>query len=416
MGNRLLWVLVTCAVFLCASTFAHAQIQAFIMPESGFLRVDGQVTINPTGPQFSLRLFPGAQLTVLWTEGIEDYSIDRGYLGTVVTVRMREYGSERVLHLAYEGFLAEQTDPLTLGRDSLWFPEFSIPMQVSEFFISHSDGWHLYQLEDSYPVLVLSTQAELDITKVQMAQEPVLPAQPLPPPEEPEIPETPAVEPPPPPISMAIRTDGPAQELSGLIVLWDEAVSARDTEFLGAHVSRKLAEQGLVNYLSRVPAWMVPIESQIKSLEMTDADGYLSTVVFSSGKPLYDAYMKWSRVENNWELSEFAMHPHQPGAPQGLIDSISGFVDELQKAVAAGSTVLEEKLGLPDPAQRQLAVDFFQNLNTTEPWLVVITNPREFHTTILVKHSPRTDVAVELELTAEPTGWRIASFNAYPIN
>ena len=229
MGNRLLWVLVTCAVFLCASTFAHAQIQAFIMPESGFLRVDGQVTINPTGPQFSLRLFPGAQLTVLWTEGIEDYSIDRGYLGTVVTVRMREYGSKRVLHLAYEGFLAEQTDPLTLGRQPL-VPRVLIPMQVSSFH-QPFDGWHLYQLEDSYPVLVLSTQAELDITKVQMAQEPVLPAQPLPPPEEPEIPETPAVEPPPPPISMAIRTDGPAQELSGGIVLWEGAVSARDTAF-----------------------------------------------------------------------------------------------------------------------------------------------------------------------------------------
>lgn len=447
MHNRLLGVLVACAAFLCASTLAHAQIQAFIMPDSGFLRVDGQVTINPAGPQFSLRLFPGAQVTVLWTEGIEDYSIDRGFLGTVVTVRLREYGSARELHLAYEGFLALQNDPLTLGRDSLWFPEFSIPVEVSQFFIQHPDDWHLYQPQDSYPVLVLSTQSDLDINKVQIVKEPIAPAEPPPFPDEeapsPEpaqtelaqiepmqvepaqaesIPEPPAAEPipsaepPAPPISLAVRSDGPAGELSNLIVRWDEAVSARNVDFLTAHIGAELRKQGLVDYLKNIPSAVLPLESQITNLEITERDGTLTTIMISGGQPLYDAFMVWIKIADGWELQRFTMHPHQPAAPQGLIDSIKGYVRELQEAAAVDREVIEELLGLPEPAQRAIAVSLFQGLNKEEPWQVIVTNPREFRATILVRHSPRTDVAIDLELAAEPTGWRVASFHAYPIN
>ena len=79
---RFLAGLLIVAALFCAAGQVHAQIQAFLLPESNFLRVEGELAIAPTSPRFSLRLFPNAQITALWTEGIADYTVDRAYQGT----------------------------------------------------------------------------------------------------------------------------------------------------------------------------------------------------------------------------------------------------------------------------------------------------------------------------------------------
>ena len=63
-------------------------------------------------------LWTEASLTILWTE--VSWAPWLPYASAAT--------SERTLYLGYEGFLElDQEDALILGRDELWFPEFSIP-------------------------------------------------------------------------------------------------------------------------------------------------------------------------------------------------------------------------------------------------------------------------------------------------
>lgn len=444
--KRLLTVAVlVCAAFLSTAVPVLAQIEAFIMPESDFLRVEGQLSVAPNSSRFSLRLFPNAQITVLWTEGMEDYIVERGVLGTIVTVNLRDPEGQRSLHLAYEGFLdLHSGDPLVLDKDAMWFPEFSIPIVLPEVVPSYPDHWHLIYDEPlgSYPVLVLSTEQDSEfqigmdwtdpaqrepqlepVLELELELEPELELELEPEPEPPtqDIP-SPVYTPEPvlehqlPSVSLS-STAGTDSELGNMILRFDKAISTQDEDLLTALVNPDLQRLGLVEYLLAIPPRLLPVESQIKTIEFLEEGAKVGITIYSGGESLYDAHMIWTKLEDTWLISKFMMHPHLQPAPQALLASLEGFVAELQAAVSSGdSELIEEKLGLRDPAERLLAVEFFQKLNGQEPWQTFITNPSQFQLLVLVKQSPITHVVVSLELAPDLTGWRVATFDALPIN
>lgn len=424
---RFLAGLLIVAALFCAAGQVHAQIQAFLLPESNFLRVEGELAIAPTSPRFSLRLFPNAQITALWTEGIADYTVDRGLLGTLVTVRLNDYGSEKMLYLGYEGFVdygAE--DPLILDRDRLWFPEFSIPTAEPELELIVPEGWYRLEVYNpGYPTVVLSRDSEmeweLDLAlqpvEPEVEHSPLLPSEP-----EPELELEPEPLPLPSPsqqeVALTVIPDALYDEVSNLVLRLDTAISQRDEALLRELVGQELQADGLVDYFTAAPQQILPVESQIRTLVVEGAEGYVEATIFSRGQPLYDTEMHWAGDGlGSWVLTEFSMHPHTPSAPQALLDSLRGFADQLQRAVATGSAPhIEELVGITDPQERAAAVKLLMDLNTAEPWEVFVVEPHQFRLLTLIRHSPRTHVAASLRLMPDPTGWRIAALEALPVN
>ena len=366
-----------------------------------------------------------------WTEGITDYTVDRGVLGTLVTVRLSSYESERTLYLGYEGFLElDQEDALILGRDELWFPEFSIPTSEPKLIFGFPEGWHqvVSAIDHSYPTLILTRHPDRDwdadltarITEPElptMVTEPLV-TEPEPVPDHlPSLP-PPIPEPTPPQVALSVVPDAVYGELSNLVLRMDRAISQQDTAALAELVGPRLQAAGLIEYFSAVPSHILPVESQIRDLVVTDAEGIVKATMFSRGRPTYDLEMRWMADQaGSWQLAEFAMHPHEPAAPQALIDSLKGFVAQLREAAAAGDAYqIEEVLGLSDPGQRGMAIEFLLALNAEEPWEVFVTDPDQFRLQVLVRHSVRTHIVLNLELAPEPTGWRIASFHAQALN
>jgi len=440
--KRFLTAFLLCAALLGAWAQARAQVQVFIQPESGFLRVEGDISITPTSSRFFLRLFPNAQITALWTEGIADYTVDRGLLGTLVTVTLNEYGSTMTLSLGYEGFLdfGEQ-DPIVLGRDALWYPEFSIPTAEPSFNLSLWGEWHaLASPEGGYPVVVLTRDPELQwdtalsgrqvqhLDRSNVTQPPFL-ALPLPEEEPEEVPREvldaeqapePAPQPaaPQPQVALTLVSDARYDEVSNLVLLLDRAIAERDTAGLKELISPALQADGLVDYLAAAPVPLLPLASQIRELVVQGQESFAAATMFSRGVPVYDTEMQWNLDESGrWVLAKFRMHPHVPTAPDTLASSIRQFVEELQAAAAAGSAAaIEESLAVSDAAERKMALDFLLGLNTDEPWELFVTSPQQPQVLVLVKHTPRTHVALELELVPGPTGWQIAAFKALPVD
>src|SRR5690625_1131178 len=119
MRKRLLLPLL---LFLLLNGVCQAQVDVYYLPDSGFLRVTGEVIIEPTNTSLSFLVFPMAQITEFWTDNLVDYSIQRGPNGTLVNFSIRQ-AHPQSLSFSYEGFLEPETRQIILGPDQLWFPE-----------------------------------------------------------------------------------------------------------------------------------------------------------------------------------------------------------------------------------------------------------------------------------------------------
>ena len=117
-----------------------AEVQVLFLPDSGFLRVHGEVVMEPITSSPSFMLFPTAQITELWADELMEYTTERGAHGTMVSLSLREVRSQ-TLSFAYEGFLDLNGTELFLDRDSLWFPEFSFPIDGSQVNMELPSDW-----------------------------------------------------------------------------------------------------------------------------------------------------------------------------------------------------------------------------------------------------------------------------------
>ena len=70
---------ITVVIIMVCSVPTQAAVNVLFMPESGFLRVEGSITMDPQTTRPSLLLFPNAQITMIWVDGLQDYKVDRGH-------------------------------------------------------------------------------------------------------------------------------------------------------------------------------------------------------------------------------------------------------------------------------------------------------------------------------------------------
>ena len=134
-------------LLLCLGGIATAEVKVFYLPDNGYLRVEGQLAMEPSSAPLSFLVFPNAQITEFWVEGLENYQIERGAQGTVVTFSVGTLAHSPILDLSYEGFLSLKGNQITLDRDTLWFPEFSFPVRPPTFTAELPQEWEINMVQ-----------------------------------------------------------------------------------------------------------------------------------------------------------------------------------------------------------------------------------------------------------------------------
>ena len=119
-------LLVVLLVLLLWGT-AQAGINVFYVPESGFLRVSGEMVIEPKAASLSFLIFPTAHLTEFWADHLMEYRVERHPHGTTVILAVRQLGPQTI-SFSYEGLIEPKQQEAVLGRDQLWLQ--SSPSQL----------------------------------------------------------------------------------------------------------------------------------------------------------------------------------------------------------------------------------------------------------------------------------------------
>ena len=360
---------------LIGGGIASAEVQVFFLPESGFLRVQGEVTIRPVTTSPSFMLFPGVQITELWADELREYNIQRDAHGTTVSLSLRQ-ARPQVLSLAYEGFLDLQIGQVLLDRSTLWFPEFPFPFGNAEIDVTLSEDWEIVNWHSQppmYPSLLLR-----DTTAVFSEDLP---------------PVVPVVD----ELSSRIR-----MQLARLTA----AINQRNVTEIEALLGRSLRETGLARYLASIPPSYGLITSELQ-------DPF--TVLFKTERSYsYQASVLWQENSGRLELQSFQMTPHRGQIPVELLSSVEEFANDLRLLVQARQQDQLLLLIAENIAQGQDEImEFLLTLNPAEPWTVAVTVANEildpFTVTLFVPHTKDTKFLLHLGLIPGSHNWLIQS-------
>jgi hypothetical protein len=360
---------------------AGAEVEVFFLPEGGFIRVQGEVTMEPLGLAPSFLLFPGAQVTELWADELVEYNVQRGLHGTMVSMTLRQ-ARPQVLSFAYEGFLDLQGTLLSLDRNSLWFPEFSFPIDGAEIKISLPNDWELTEWESKppqYPSFsVRSLNADLLETEAAAPQV-----------------EVPVVD------ELTSRIQMQVSRLTN-------AMNQRNSTEMEAILAPSLRDSGLASFLASLPPSYGRLTGEVK-------DPF--TIIFSAERGFrYQASTVWQEQGGRLVLLSFRLKPHGPQVPEELFASLAEFAEELRLAVQTKNRegvlpYLDENLA----QDRGQVLEFLLSLNTAVPWSVEHAVLEPFTATLHVPHSPRTQLLVNLGLVPGEDHWLISRIEVIPL-
>lgn len=365
-------LVILCLLLLLGGT-ASAEVSVFFLPESGFLRVQGEVTIRPAIASPSFMLFPGVQITELWADELQEYNVQRGMHGTMVSLSLRQVRPQ-VLSFAYEGFLDLQGSQYLLDRSTLWFPEFSFPFENAQIDLVLPDSWEIVNWQSQapmYPSLVIRD------TTAALAEDvaPVIPVQ-----------------------------DELSSRIQMQLARLTSAVNQRHVTEIEALLSPSLKETGLARYLASIPPSYGSISSELQ-------DPFTFLLKTERGY-VYEASVVWQESQGRLVLQSFQMTPQGAQVPSELLPSIESFVNDLRLLVQ------EEKRDqlllsiAEDIAQGQdQVVEFFLSLNATEDWTVTTASEVlvPFIITLFVPHTEDTKFLLHLGLEPGTENWLIHS-------
>ncbi len=369
--------LVILLLLLLTGGIAQAEVQVFFLPESGFLRVHGEVMMRPVSSTPSFLLFPTAQITELWTDDLISYDVQRGPHGTMVTLTLGQVRPQ-VFSLAYEGFLDTESIQGSLDRNSLWFPEFSFPIDAAKIIVALPEHWELvgWQSEPPrYPVFSLRDNRADQIAEVIPAAQVV-----------------------------NEFTSRVQMQVSRLTT----AINQRNSTEIAALLSPSLRETRLATYLAGLPL----SEGQISS-EMRDQ----FTVIFTTNRGLrYHASLVWQESAGRLELRNFQLRPQGTQIPPDLLRSTEDFTSQLRRAVQTQNQAQLLSFLASDIEQGQMPViQFLLSLNPTLPWTVEYAVYDPFGITVLVPHSDSTRLLLQLGLTPGEQSWLIQHLEVIPV-
>ncbi len=377
--------LVVTILLFFLSGVAGAQVQVFFLPDSGFLRVHGEVIIEPSSPSLSFLIFPTAQITELWADELMEYNIKRGTHGTVVSLSLKQ-ARPQTLSFSYEGFVHQQGIQVSLDRDSLWFPEFSFPSESPNVNLELPQHWEIVGQPDrssSYPTFVVrNTQDRESERTLPVAETPVV--------------ETPVVN----ELTSRIRMQ---------VTRLTNSINQRNQSEIEALLSPSLREAGLARYLASFPA-------SYGTLVINNVTDDFS-VAFTTDRGLnYEASMLWVDREGRVELVEFQLTPAGLQIPEELSNSVQNLVTELQLAVQTNNKETLDILVDENIAQgKDHILEFLLSLNGTAPWSLEYAALAPFTITVFIPHGPETKILLHLGLTPGRDNWLIHRLEILPV-
>ncbi|NLL43878.1 MAG: hypothetical protein GX251_11125 [Firmicutes bacterium] len=362
---------------------AGADVEVFFLPESGFLRVQGEVTMEPLSSSPSFLLFPSAQITELWADGLMEYKVQRGVHGTMISISLNQ-ARPQVLSFAYEGFLNLQGSTLFLDRNSLWFPEFSFPIGSTEINVTLSDGWELTGWKSKPPLYPAFAVQNLNADMDQIAEEP----------QDASV-EIPVVD------ELQSRIQMQVSRLTN-------AINQRNATEIAALLDPALRETGLADYLASFPHSHGKLSSEVKDP---------LTVLFSSDRGFrYQASTVWQEQGGRLVLQSFKLKPSGPQIPGDLDASLREFAQQLRLSIEAKNReqvllYLDENLA----QEHSQVLEFLLSLNAAAAWSVEHAVLVPFTVTLYIPQSEGTKLLLNLGLSPGPEHWLVNRVEVIPL-
>ncbi|HHY09860.1 MAG TPA: M1 family metallopeptidase [Firmicutes bacterium] len=383
--------LVFLAIVLLFTLPVAAGVNVFFHPASGFLRAEGEITVEPAAPVASFSLFPKAQITSLWLDGLLDYEIERGLKKTTVTFKLADLKGPQRLSISYEGFLPFETETGLVGEESYWFPKFDFPSGPVPINLRLAEGWQFIPAgefeepgEDVKGVFTWLPRGYPQFTVVPPA---------VPGPTEPAVDK---------PAQQGAR--GPEWEMREKAELFLRKLAARDEKAIEEILHPELQERGLAQYLAALPLEFGALTAEILSAGAKPGDPMIIVLKTEKG-PRLQATLLWRESK----LSSFSLMPYQSEIPPQVHSSLSDFVKTLAAAAAKRDRGLLEKLCSGETAGA--TVDFLLSLQTEKPWLLKHIALEPLTVSLLIEHSPTTTFILNLQLVPGADNWQINSLD-----
>lgn len=412
-----------CVVLFCLLCWgtAKAQVEVFYLPESGFLRVSGEVTIRPEAASLSLLIFPTAHLTEFWADHLVEYSVQRYDHGTAVNFVVREVRPQTVT-FAYEGLVEPKFKEAVLGPGQLWLPEFTVPVEEYAVVLQLPSHWTVVAGE------VEDTQAQGAFQRVQLAPASGYPtitmtstaAEPEEAPAAAELSErdeTPLGS------EAEVETDEPPSQIRGelqarvrlQINRFTRALSQRSLAELNELISPALQQEGLAQYLASLPLYYGTVSSEVLEVP-EEPDGTYQVSLATERGPRFTAAMTWQETGGALQLVQFRLAPAAQEVPREIATSCEAFVRELQAAVGTDNQARLEALLAPDLKQdRSQVLSFLESLETSAAWSVQQVAVDPFAVRVLVPTPAGNPLLVELELTPGQYNWLLKGLVVVPL-
>lgn len=389
------------------SSMAHGQVNVYFLPESGYLRVQGEINIKPSSPNLAFIVFPNAQITEFWAKDLGTYQIDRSGQATVVNFGLKTL-QPQTLSFAYEGFLAPQGQLVTFDRDSLWFPEFSFAMDDPEILLQIPTGWswlvptELATWQQGASQMVSWQGRSKAYPSFYLTNDPSLLTKDLGMPgEEKAFPEN------------LILTEEYLSKLQMQVARLTNAMNARNDAELTLLMQSELQQKGLAKYLASLPLNYGKIRSEFLSHPLYLEDSF--RVLFTTDTGLrFQATMTWEELHGRIQLGTFALTPAGFAAPEHLSQALEDFVSRLKEAVETEDRAKLRSF-LNTNLDPEMTVEFLASLRTENPWTLQYVALEPFRITILVPHSAATKLLLNLELSPGEEDWLINSLDVIPL-
>ncbi|NLM41582.1 MAG: hypothetical protein GX199_04665 [Firmicutes bacterium] len=421
---------------------AEAAVEVFYLPETGFLRVSGEVVVEPEAASLAFLIFPAAHLTEFWADDLVEYSVQRYPDSTAVVFTVREVRPQQVT-FSYEGLVEQRLEQAVLDPHALWLPEFSVPVQEVPVTLQLPIHWEVISEEVQQVRVQGSFQlVELPPTALPPAIVLVNTAPPLA--EQPEetaeevvedvledvvdavelaevggvdLPDEPAVEP------RGENEDelpgGRQSETSARIQIqinrFTRALNLRDVEELSELLSPALQEKGLAQYLASLPSYYGTVSSQI--VEVPSSPGGTYHVLLSTERGgRYTAAMIWEDGGGALQLTYFRLTPAAPEVPPEIAASCASFLGDLQTALRTGDLTRLETLFAPDLRQKRSdVVDFLLTMDTSTAWALEQITLEPFSITVRVSSGQGDQLLLQFELTPGQYHWLLKGLGVVPL-